>query len=111
MRNIRWYDKDPEVKEFLTFLQNLDINIQQDIAQDLLQIILQETSHNPDWEIGYLNKNKPHKYERWYDKNANLHSAIELIKSLDDVNRKETIGKIMESTFQLLTEVFYAQQE
>lgn len=111
MKHVRWYDKDSEVKSFLDFLQNLDEETRKNIAQDLIQIILKETSENTDIKIDYLNNNKPLKYERWYDKDANLHSAIELIKFLDEKNKKEALQKIMESTFQLITEILYANKQ
>ncbi len=101
---VRWYDKDPDLSHLMTFIENLSDDIREEIAQDLIQIILSEIRTNKDSEISLLSENKITEYRRWYDKNISLHSAVEIIKNLDDDKRKEIISLLMESIVQILAE-------
>lgn len=111
MKYVRWYDKDPDLSSLMSFLESLNEEIRDEVAQDLIQIILSEVEANPDGEISHLNENKITEYKRWYDKNISLHSAIEIIKNLGDEQRKEIISLIMESIVQILTEYNYEKSD
>ncbi len=104
MNYVRWYDKDPDLSRLMAFIENLSEDIRDEIAQDLIQIILSEIKTNKDGEISQLSDNKIVEYRRWYDKNISLHSAIEIIKNLDSEQRKEIISLLMESIVQILAE-------
>lgn len=99
---IRWYDKDPELSRLMAFIENLPENVRDEVAHDLIQIILNELKINNDAEIFELGKNKISQYRRWYDNNVTLHSAIEIIENLDDDKRAEIIQFSMESIVQIL---------
>lgn len=107
MKYVRWYDKDPDLSSLMSFLESLNEDVRDEIAQDLIQIILSEIKTNTDGEISHLNENRITEYKRWYDKNLSLHSAIEIIKNLNDEQRQEIISLIMESIVQILTEYNY----
>lgn len=107
MKYVRWYDKDPDLSRLMAFLESLNEDVREEIAQDLIQIILGELETNKDGEISLLADNKITEYKRWYDKNLSLHSAIEIIKNLGDEQRREIISLIMESIVQILTEYNY----
>ena len=111
MKYVRWYDKDPDLSSLMSFLESLNEDVRDEIAQDLIQIILSEIKANTDGEISHLNENKITEYKRWYDKNLSLHSAVEIIKNLNDEQRKEIISLIMESIVQILTEYNYEKNE
>ena len=111
MNYVRWYDKDPDLSSLMAFLESLNDEVRDEVAQDLIQIILSELKTNTDGEISLLNENKITEYKRWYDKNISLHSAVEIIKNLDDAQRKEIISLIMESIVQILTEYNYEKSE
>lgn len=111
MKYVRWYDKDPDLSRLMAFLESLNEQVREEIAQDLIQIILSELETNKDGEISQLADNKITEYKRWYDKNLSLHSAIEIIKNLGDEQRKEIISLIMESIVQILTEYNYETPE
>ncbi len=111
MKYVRWYDKDPDLSSLMSFLESLNEDVRDEVAQDLIQIILSEIKTNPDGEISLLNENKITEYKRWYDKNLSLHSAIEIIKNLNDEQRKEIISLIMESIVQILTEYNYEKSD
>ena len=107
MKYVRWYDKDPDLSNLMTFLEGLSDEVREEVAQDLIQIIMSELNTNKDGEISILADNKITEYKRWYDKNLSLHSAIEIIKNLGDKERREIISLIMESIVQILTEYSY----
>ncbi|MBS4759213.1 MAG: hypothetical protein KHX03_00760 [Clostridium sp.] len=111
MKYVRWYDKDPDLSNLMTFLEGLNEDVREEIAQDLIQIIMSELNTNKDGEISLLADNKIIEYKRWYDKNVSLHSAIEIIKNLGTEERKEIISLIMESIVQILTEYNYEKND
>ena len=107
MNYVRWYDKDPDLSHLMKFLESLNEDIREEIAQDLIQIILGEIRTNQDGEISILADSKITEYKRWYDRNLSLHSAVEIIKNLDTEKRKEIISLLMESKVQILTSYNY----
>lgn len=111
MNYVRWYDKDPDLSHLMKFMEGLNEEVREEIAQDLIQIILSELKTNKDGELSLLSDNKISEYKRWYDKNLSLHSAIEIIKNLGDDQRKEIISLLMESIVQILTEYNYDTDE
>ena len=111
MKYVRWYDKDPDLSSLMSFMESLDEELRDEVALDLIQIILSEIEANTDGELSHLNDNKITEYKRWYDKNLSLHSAIEIIKNLNEEQRKQIISLIMESIVQILTEYNYEKSE
>ena len=99
---VRWYDKDPDLSYLMAFIEKLSVDAREAIAQDLIQIILSEIQVNNDQEIYQLGQLEIKQYKRWYDSNITLHSAIEMIRNLNDEKRKEIIQLIMESIVQIL---------
>lgn len=104
MNYVRWYDKDSDLSRLMSFIEGLPDDIKDEIAQDLIQIILSEVKTNQDNELFQLSENNITQYRRWYDKNVHLHSAVEIIKNLDTQKRKEIISLLMESIVQILAE-------
>lgn len=107
MNYVRWYDKDSDLSKLMSFMEGLSNEIKDELAKDLIQIILSEIKTNQDKELFQLSENNLNQYRRWYDKNMNLHSAIEIIKNLDTEKRKEIISLLMESIVQILAEKSY----
>lgn len=107
MNYVRWYDKDPDLSHLMKFMEGLSEEVREEVAQDLIQILLGELQTNKDGEIHNLSENKITEYKRWYDQNLSLHSAVEIIKNLDEAQRTEIISLIMESIVQILTEYNY----
>lgn len=104
MNYVRWYDKDSDLSRLMSFIEGLPDDIKDEIAQDLIQIILSEVKTNQDNELFQLSESNITEYRRWYDKNVHLHSAVEIIKNLDTQKRKEIISLLMESIVQILAE-------
>jgi hypothetical protein len=80
MKQIRWYDKNIELKAVFEIIQKLEPNIQKNIAQDILQILLTNFDLNLDNQINTINQNYAYKRSRWYDKNMDLFTSFEIIK-------------------------------
>ena len=110
MKYTRWYDKDEDLSAFMKLLEGLNEEIRDEIAHDMIQIILHEMETNKDNEILQLTEMNITEYKRWYDKNLSLHSAIEIIRNFDSNQRKHIISSIMESVVQILTEYNYEKR-
>ena len=79
MKFLRWYDKDPELSELMQTLENLDKDTLAVIAQDFIQTMMEDELINSDDALQTLINNIPPGYNRWYDKNYDLHSVLELL--------------------------------
>lgn len=110
MNFLRWYDKDPILKEFMAFLESLDPPIVELLAQDFIQIIMNSGSIDIDLTIDTLNKNSPNRFNRWYDKNYNLHTCIELLKTLSESQKQQLIETFKQSCFEFITNVYYEKE-
>ncbi len=97
MESVRWYDKNPLIKEVFNFIQKLDSPAQIEIAQDIIQILMNDINIDLDKEINEVNKYADYECKRWYDENPDLHSAFEIIKKLPDIYQKTVMNKIIES--------------
>ena len=89
----RWYEKEEHLRAFMALLEDLDSDIQCDIAVD---IIVQASSMiDRDYEkiISDVGEFNPKDYKRWYDKNPNIHLAIESLKDLNEEQRIEIINE------------------
>lgn len=107
MKYVRWYDSDPNLSHLMKFLETLNEEIREEIAHDLIQIILSELNTDKDTDLTQLGELKITNYKRWYDKNISLHSAIEIIRNLNQEHRDEIVESIMESVVQILAEYNY----
>ena len=101
----RWYDKYPQLKQLLSLLEKVPPNYADIIAQDFLQIITAKYKDRFDEVIEKLSVNAPPRYNRWYDKNYDLHTCIEFIKMLDDDEKPELISSLIMSLLSFITNV------
>lgn len=100
----RWYDEDKILSKLMAFLEKSDDDVRAIVANDLLQIVINEVhSEAINQKIEYLKANTYGRYLRWYDNNANLHSAVEIIRGLDTQSREDVILRIIESMIQIFT--------
>lgn len=97
MKHIRWYDKNPDLKEVFEFIQGLDEEYQDKIAQDVLQILMQDFGLDLDAEINRISANYSYECKRWYDNNIDLFTSFEFIKNLNFENQQKIIKKIIET--------------
>jgi hypothetical protein len=97
MKHIRWYDKNSNLKKVFEFIQELDAPVQNEIAKDIIQILMNDLKPNLDEKINTIGKSYNYKCKRWYDNNIDLFSSFELIKNLPNKRKDEVVKKIAES--------------
>lgn len=97
MKSIRWYDRNPDLKEVFEFIQGLAPDIQNKIAHEILHILMHDFNLNLDEKINNIVKNYTYDCNRWYDRNVNLFSSFEIIKDMTSVQRAQVIEKIITS--------------
>ena len=92
----RWYQKDEYLCAFMSLLEGLDMDTQCEIAID----IIIESSNMIDRDYSKIIQEvadfNPKDYKRWYDKNPNVHIAIESLRDLSDEQRDEIVKKFSE---------------
>ena len=100
---VRWYEKDEYLKAFMNLLEDLEPDIQCEIAVDI--IIKASDMIDRDYtkiiqEVGNYN---PGNFKRWYDKNPNIHLAIESLRDLKEEQRdlivREFSNKILSNHY------------
>lgn len=97
MRRIRWYDKNPDLKDIFEFIEGLDESIQKKIANDIVQILLNDFGLDLDEKINNISKNYTYECKRWYDNNIDLFTSFDIIKDLSEELQNEIAKKIVES--------------
>lgn len=109
MQYLRWYDKDPVIKDFMSALERLDQETISFLAQDFIQTMMEDEKINADGALMSLIQNVPPGYNRWYDRNYDLHSCLEVLKSLEPEHQKQIIEKFREAMYQLITTMYYGE--
>lgn len=97
MKQTRWYDENPDLKNLFELIKRFDKPIQNIFAQDILQIIMTDFNVNLDGKINTISKNYNYKCSRWYDQNIDLFTSFEIIKSLSIEEQALLIEKITAS--------------
>ena len=97
MKHVRWYDKNSNLKAVFEFIERLDIPVQNEIARDIIQILMNDMDIDLDSKLNELSHNYDYECKRWYDSNIDLFSSFEIIKNLSDEMRNEVVKKIIET--------------
>ena len=97
MKRVRWYDKNPDLKEVFELIERLDNPIQGKIAQDILQSLMNDFELNLDEQINTITRNYNYKCNRWYDNNIDLFTSFEIIKGFSPELQSQIIEKIITS--------------
>lgn len=97
MKNIRWYDKNPNLKDVFEFIETLENVKQGEIAQDILQILMNDFRLNFDEKINKINKAYNFETKRWYDRNTDLFTSFAIIKDFPQEVQNQISQKIIES--------------
>lgn len=95
MAHIRWYDKNPGLKELFEVIEGLEPSIQNQIGQDILQCLMNDFGLNLDEQINTISKNYTFKCNRWYDNNIDFFTSFEIIKGFSPEFQKQVIEKII----------------
>lgn len=97
MKYVRWYDNNPNLKQVFDFIQDLDKPFKDAIANDIIQILVNDFGLDMDEKINMISKDYTFNCKRWYDNNIDLFSAFEIIKSLPENMQNEVVKKIVET--------------
>ena len=104
MKHVRWYDKNPNLKDIFEYMEGLDEAVQGKIGQDILQILMNDFNLNLDEKINSITKNYNYECNRWYDNNIDLFVSFAIIKDLPEGFQEEVVKKIVESILFIYTE-------
>lgn len=97
MKHVRWYDKNPDLKDVFEFIENLGTERQAEIAKEILQILINDFKFDLDEKINNIAKNYTYECRRWYDKNIDLYTSFEMIKSVSEDVQQQIIKKIIQT--------------
>lgn len=97
MKQLRWYDKDLRLQAIFDFIQGFDKKTQDEVAKDMIQILLNDLNLNQDESLNELARQCGYDYNRWYDRNVDLFTAFELIKKLPMELRNQVVKKVAET--------------
>ncbi len=102
MNNLRWYEKTSELDKIMNFIQSIPKDCQTAVAQDFIQILMEAGSDEIEKGMNILSQNPEHSYTRWYDKNFDLSSALEIVKTFDEPKQKRIVGELKSSIYQMI---------
>ena len=106
---VRWYEKDEYLKAFMNLMQDLPMEIQCEIATDIILKASDMIDRDYSKLIAEVSNFNPKDFKRWYDKNPNVHIAIEALRDLTPEQRDEIVkefsSKILNSHFIKLDEI------
>lgn len=87
----RWYEKNEYLKAFMNLMQDLKIEEQCEIAIDIIMKSSSMIDRDYTKMIQEVADFNPKDFKRWYDKNPNIHIAIESLRDLNEEQREEII--------------------
>ena len=93
---VRWYEKDEHLRAFMNLMQDLSLENQCEIAIDMIIKASNMIDRDYDKIISEVASYNPRNYKRWYDKNPNVHLAIEALRDLTQEQRDEIIREFSE---------------
>ena len=106
----RWYDKNEILKQIMETLEKADSVMRNDIADDIIQLII-DKQYDIDNFIQVINSKSPSKRNRWYDEDETMHSAVEMLKSVDENEKKELFKEILTTILDLNNEKMFKKNE
>ena len=105
---IRWYDKDKYLSAFMQLLEDLDPEVQCEVAVDIILKVPKIIEKDYEKFVKIIADYNPREYKRWYDKNPNLHAAVEALRDLTDQQREDLINQISDIVLRHTKEQIWA---
>lgn len=93
----RWYDRDPQLKTILAFLEKAPDEMRTDVAMEMIQFIIEENFTTSEELIQFAKTNYVGRGQRWYDVDDLVHTAVEMIKLLTDDERRIVLSEVAQS--------------
>jgi hypothetical protein len=90
----RWYDKNEILKQIMELLESSDPDTRNDIANDIIQLIVNK-QYDVDTFIQAINEQNLPSRNRWYDKDETMHSAVEMLKNIEESEKNELFKEIL----------------
>jgi hypothetical protein len=84
----RWYDDDETLSKMIDALKKMNQQTRSMFALDLIQILI-EKQPDKDTFLEEVAKENFCDFERWYDSDEMLHSALEMLKHVHPEEKKE----------------------
>ncbi len=100
----RWYDRDPALSRALDHLRQASDAYQAQVALNIIKIIVEHQAAEDADEPDDAPRDHPHQRRRWYDVNATLHSAMQLLRDCPDDLQQTVIPSITRMIEQTLEE-------
>ncbi len=88
---VRWYEKNEYLKAFMHLMQDLPSEEQYELAIDIIMKSSSLTDRDYTKLIQEISNFNPKDLKRWYDKNPNIHVAIESLRDLTEEQREEVV--------------------
>jgi hypothetical protein len=94
----RWYDQDDRIRFILDTLESLEEAIRYEAAEDLMQIII-NNKYPPELDefLNQLNSSYVANRRRWYDRDERVHSAVEMLKYINEGEKRELLREYLYS--------------
>ena len=84
----RWYEKNEYLKAFMSLLEDTPIESQCEIATDIILEASSMIDRDYSKIVQEIADYNPKNYKRWYDKNPNIHIAVESLRDLTEQQRE-----------------------
>lgn len=75
-------------------LEDLDPEVQCEVAVDIILKVPKIVEKDYEKFVKIIADYNPREYKRWYDKNPNLHAAVEALRDLTEQQREDLINQI-----------------
>ncbi len=90
----RWYDKNEKLQKAMGLFEHANLSMQDEIADDIIQLII-DRQNDIDNFIQIINSQVSPLRRRWYDRNENLLSSVEMLKHLEKIEEKELLNEMI----------------
>jgi len=101
----RWYDRNEDLKKIIDFLEYASNDLRINVAMDIIQFIIQENFASAKEITEFAQTNYTGNSTRWYDIDDTVHSALEMLKLLNDRELRIVINEMASSI------VFFTQHQ
>ena len=102
MAHVRWYDKNPKLKELMEFIENLDQQRQAQIARDILCSLMCDYGLDLDDKINEIYEQYNYKCNRWYDQNPDLFTSVAIIREFP----QDLQDEVVDNTIKTIVEIY-----
>lgn len=98
---VRWYEKNEYLKAFMHLMQDLPPSEQYELAIDIIMKSSSLTDRDYTKLIQEISSFNPKDLKRWYDKNPNIHVAIESLRDLTEEQREEVVQEFTDKILEI----------